>query len=197
MDLKSTCKDLVPLQNYAKNQIYRFKFFEYFQILDFDVPVRSAHHFEALDSEYLMINLEQCFLNTFIYNGSRFTLVSSVSDFDAVDHWITLKYENEIYLVTVGSGACEKSFANLWKFEENSLTVSITRFWFLRISENRISITDFLETQCIDVFLPDDHEYDYESAQKYNFRGKNLKNRLFCLLIQPNPSKKIFGMHFS
>ncbi|XP_046431029.1 uncharacterized protein LOC124184896 [Neodiprion fabricii] len=123
MDLKSTCQDLIPLQKYANNQVYRFKYFEYLQILEFDIAIETAHHFVAADGgEYLLINLENCFLNTFIYNGSGFTIVSSKRNFDNVGKWITLEYENQIYILTIGTGICGMRFGNLWKFEEDTLT---------------------------------------------------------------------------
>ncbi|XP_046749314.1 uncharacterized protein LOC124413043 [Diprion similis] len=123
MDLKSTCQDLTPLQKYASNQIYRFKYFEYLQILEFDIAIESAHQFAAKDAgEYLLINLENCFLNTFVYNGSGFTIVSSKRNFDNVGKWITLEYKDQIYLLTIGTGNCGMSFGNLWKFEEDTLT---------------------------------------------------------------------------
>ncbi|XP_012258269.2 uncharacterized protein LOC105687306 [Athalia rosae] len=122
MDLESTCQDLRPLQAFAKNQVYRFKFFEYFQGLEFDLPIKSARHVETENDEFLLINLDQCYLNIFNYNGSGMILLSSVQNFDEVEKWITLKYMERVYLLTMGSGNCGRSIGNLWKFEGTTLT---------------------------------------------------------------------------
>lgn len=126
MNLTSTCKDLTALQKCAKNQIHRFKFFEYLQIVNFDVTIKSVHHFEADDVDFLLVNLERCYLNIFFYNGSEFTMAQSKDDFDAVEKWTTLKYKGATYFLTIGSGSCGRSIGNLWKFEQETMVVSVT-----------------------------------------------------------------------
>ncbi|XP_063976811.1 uncharacterized protein LOC135162367 [Diachasmimorpha longicaudata] len=120
-DLQSICKDLESLKNSANNQIYRLKFFDYGQVLEFDRDIVSAHYFEADESDYLFVSLEDCTLIRFVLEGHKFVRRPPMREFGIVERWISLDYQNTKYFVTIGKRECGRSPGNLWKLADKEM----------------------------------------------------------------------------
>ena len=120
------------LKKSAENQIYKYKFFEYLQVLDFDRSIVSVHQFASGDFDYLLVNFDTCHLEIFSFTGTEFVPVKVVSSFGYIERWFTFYFEGQIYFLTVGSqqqhqqacGKSDKGLGNLWKFADNQFIVS-------------------------------------------------------------------------
>ncbi|XP_015119980.1 uncharacterized protein LOC107043153 [Diachasma alloeum] len=120
-DLQSICKDLELLKDSANDQIYRLKFFDYAQVLEFDRDIVSAHYFEADDSDCLFVSLENCMMMGFVFEGNEFVRGPAIPDFGVIEKWISLDYRGARYFVTIGRRGCGKSPGNLWKLTDKEM----------------------------------------------------------------------------
>lgn len=102
--------------------------------MNFDDKITSVHHVESEDFDYLLINFESCHLDIFVFTGTEFSIVTSLSNVGHMERWFTFEYEKEIFFLTVGKEACGKNEGNLWKFDGDRFTVS--RFIFFNKKPN-------------------------------------------------------------
>lgn len=137
-DIKSTCEDLDVLKTSAEKQIYKFKAFDYLRIFEYDVPIVSFHAFEQNDNDYLIVNFNNCHADVLYYTGSDFVPVAKTTGFGVIDRYWHFDNGDETFVLTIGSGGCDRSAGNLWKFQNQELIVS---FFFLII--NTVSISKY------------------------------------------------------
>ncbi|KAJ8668656.1 hypothetical protein QAD02_010319 [Eretmocerus hayati] len=117
--LKSMCTDLRYLKDEVKNMPYLFKSFENFASIFFDERVVSFHHFTYKKFDYIMTNLESCRLDVFAMVAGSFDPIANMSNFGYVKEYVTLNYQEHLYIATMGKSDCGMSPGNLWKFQNN------------------------------------------------------------------------------
>ncbi|XP_043288251.1 uncharacterized protein fs(1)N [Venturia canescens] len=116
-DLRSFCEDLTTLQEAAENQIYKYEYFDYLDVMNFDRKIISVHQYELEHLDYLLISFDSCHLDVFVFTGMEFTRVTSLSNVGYIERWFTFSCQDEIFFLTVGKQACGKNQGNLWKLD--------------------------------------------------------------------------------
>jgi len=111
----------------AARQIYKFDRFDYLKVLDLDGDVHDIRKVELDSLDYMLINYNTCRLKLLLYTEIGFKQTDEVSDFGLIDRWIFLKSNRSLHLLTVANRTCGRGLNNMWKLENNKLTVSVAR----------------------------------------------------------------------
>lgn len=121
------CETLNALKCASANQIYKFNTFDYLKIFEFDGDIHNMYNIDSGDLGYLLVNHGDCNITLLQYTSTSFTVVDEVSDVGLIDRWIPYKSNRTMYVLTVAKRACGRSLNNMWKLEDNQLTVSLSQ----------------------------------------------------------------------
>ncbi|KAK0158646.1 hypothetical protein PV328_009623 [Microctonus aethiopoides] len=178
MDLQKLCRDLKLWKSPADRQIFKYKYFEYLQIIKLHQSIISIHHFEYNYYQYLFVNLKNCDLDCFIYNynTTKFDHLITLNDFGYINRWISFKFRGIIYFLTLGESMCNRSWGNFWKIDNNELSLIID---FGNVTDaKKISNKEFLiiTNGIINYYsLEDIANNSTDSLNSWKFKNKNIK----------------------
>lgn len=119
------CETLNTLKCVSVNQIYKFDTFDYLKILEFEGNIHDIYNIDSGDLEYLLVNHGDCSVTLLQYTSTSFVKVDKVTDVGLIDQWVFYKLDRTMYVLTVAKRACDRSFNNIWKLEDNRLTVNL------------------------------------------------------------------------
>lgn len=109
----------------AANQIYKFNTFDYLKVLDFEGDIHDIYNIEIHDTNYILVNYDTCRVKLILYDQTDFQVVDVISDFGLIDRWMVFKSDHGLFLLTTAKRTCGRSLNNIWKLENNRLTVSL------------------------------------------------------------------------
>jgi len=111
----------------AARQMYKFDRFDYSKVLDLDGDVHDIRKVESDNLDYVLVNYGTCRLKLLLYSELGFKETDEISDFGLIDRWIFLKSNRSLHLLTIANRSCGKGLNNIWKLENDKLTVSLAR----------------------------------------------------------------------
>lgn len=112
----------------AVNQIYKFDTFDYLKILEVKGNIHDIRYVELNDLQYVLINYDTCRVQILLYTQVDFQVVDDASDFGLIDQWTFFKSADALYLHTTAKHTCGRSLNNIWKLENNKLSVSLLQY---------------------------------------------------------------------
>ncbi|XP_030761298.1 uncharacterized protein LOC115886340 isoform X2 [Sitophilus oryzae] len=125
-DYNSFCTDITYLHKQARNQIYKFKYFEESQAISLTENIKYVKFFTRQNKQYLLMQEEKtCVSLLLVYRENRFYNAASVHT-GSIGQIELIKGEKELFLVSRGDEemnlACKIRFSTvLWEFTENNL----------------------------------------------------------------------------
>lgn len=123
-DLSKVCAfHLDTLKCNARNQIYKFNTFDYLKIQEFEGDIHDIRNVDVNDVDYVLVNYNTCHIKLLSYTQTDFQVIDEVADFGLIDQWRFFKSNRVLYLLTIAKRACNRSLNNIWKLENNRLTV--------------------------------------------------------------------------
>ncbi|XP_074039462.1 female sterile (1) Nasrat [Leptinotarsa decemlineata] len=142
-DYTNICTDVTYLYEKTKSQIYKFKYFDDFQQLSFQNNIKHVFYFEYQNSNYLLVNENNCISHVFAFNGTVFhPLIENIKT-GSIEQVVPVYDENDIYLVIRGveEGKCNVVGTNIWKFTDKNLDMVMNMESQILLQESLIPAT--------------------------------------------------------
>ncbi|KAK0163151.1 hypothetical protein PV327_006859 [Microctonus hyperodae] len=176
--LLKLCKDLKFWKSPVDRRIFKYKYFEYLQIIELHHSIVSIHVIDNNNYQYLFVSTKNCDLGCFVYNynTTKFNHVITINNFGYINRWISFKFRGIIYILTLGESMCGRSSGNFWKLVNNELILIID---FGDVTDaKKISNNDFfiITNGIINYYsLENISKNSTVSLNSWEFKNKNIK----------------------
>ncbi|XP_060532376.1 uncharacterized protein LOC132705649 [Cylas formicarius] len=123
-DYNNLCADVSYLYEKAKNQIYKFKYFDEMQRLTFYDRIQYVKFFDHRDNRYLLVNGNNCISDLLKFDAKYFKIVKKLHT-GSVEQAEVVQSDEQLFLVTnIGQSNTQCKLENttaIWKLQDESL----------------------------------------------------------------------------